>query len=76
MQPGWLAGLAGQGGRLRSGREQAVPDLGHLGEQRIRDLLAEEVRMMELHHALAVLPLAAVRPAITIDDRDVVPAPR
>lgn len=42
MQPGLRAGLAGQCGWRRSGREQAVPHLGHLGEQRIGDLLTEK----------------------------------
>jgi hypothetical protein len=63
----WLAPL-----RPRAGRAT----LGHPGEQRIGDLLTEKVRVVELHHALAVLPPVAGRPGIAIDDRDFVPAPR
>ena len=76
MQAGLHAGLARQCGRHRSGREQAVPHLGHLGEQRVGDLRTEKVRVMELHHALAVPPAVAARPGIAIDDHDFVPAPR
>ena len=61
VQPGRHAGLAGQHGRRRPGRQQAGPDLGHLSQQRLGDLLPEKVRMVELHHALAVPPLR--RPA-------------
>ena len=75
-QPGRHARLARQHGRHGPGRQQAVPDLGHLSQQRIDHLLTEKVRMVELHHALAVPLPAAVRPGITVDHRDLVPAPR
>ena len=75
VQPGRHSGLAGQNGRHRPSRQQAGPDLGHLSQQRLGDLLPEKVRMMELHHALAVPPLAGW-PRITVDHRDPAPAPR
>ena len=71
MQPGGHAGLARYGGRLCSGCQQAVPDLRHLGQQRVRDLLAEKVRVMELHHAPVVPPLAALGPPIAVDHHHV-----
>jgi hypothetical protein len=76
VQPGRYAGHARHRGRLRPGREQAVPDIGHLGQHRIHHLLAEEVGVMELHHPAAIPPLAAVRSAVTIDDLNLVSAPR
>jgi hypothetical protein len=76
VQPGRHAGLVRHGDRHGPGRQQAVPDLGHLSQQRVGNLLTERVRVMELHHALAVPPLAGVRPGIAVDHRDLVPAPR
>ena len=76
MQPGGRAGLARYGGRLRPGRQQAMPDLRHLGQQRVRDLLAKKVRMVELHHAPAIPPLASAGPRIAFDHHHLVPAPR
>jgi uncharacterized protein YejL (UPF0352 family) len=53
-----------------------MPDLRHLRQQRVRDLLAEKVRVMELHHAPAIPPLAALGPRIAVDQRHFVTAPR
>jgi hypothetical protein len=75
VQPSRHAGPARQHGRLRPGRQQAPPDLRHLSDQRIGDLLTEKVRVMELHHALAIPPLAAARARIAVDNRDLVPPP-
>jgi hypothetical protein len=73
VQPGRHAGLIRQDGRHGPGRQQAIPGLGHLCLQRLGDLLTEKVRVMELHHALAVPPPAAGRPGIPVDRRDLVP---
>jgi len=76
VQPGRNIGLARQDGRHGPGRQQTLANLGHLSHQRINDLLTEKVWVMELHHALAVPRLAVGWPGITIDHRDLVPAPR
>jgi hypothetical protein len=73
-QPDHPPGQLGQGDLLSPSCDHVIQDLRHLGEKSLHDLLTEAVRMVELHHAPTIPRPVPVRPGVTIDDRDLMPA--
>jgi hypothetical protein len=61
-------------GPLRPGGQQRLPHLGNLGVQRIQDLLADRVRVVELHDATPLPRAVRRRTTIPVHDRHTVSA--